>query len=130
MTILIWCLFAATLLPYLAKAPVAIAMNKLEGYDNNHPRSQQAKLTGFGARALAAHQNAFESLIIFVPAVLLAIATNTITDTVALLAITHVIARVAYNVLYLLNIGTVRSIVWAIATISSFAIIWQCIPQS
>jgi uncharacterized MAPEG superfamily protein len=130
MTILIWCLFAATLLPYLAKAPVAIAMNKLEGYDNNHPRSQQAKLTGFGARALAAHQNAFESLIIFVPAVLLAIATNTITDTVTLLAITHVIARVAYNVLYLLNIGTMRSIVWAIATISSFAIIWQCIPQS
>ena len=130
MTILIWCLFAATLLPYLAKAPVAIAMNKLEGYDNDHPRSQQAKLTGFGARALAAHQNAFESLIIFVPAVLLAIATNTITDTVTLLAIAHVIARVAYNVLYLLNIGTVRSIVWAIATISSFAIIWQCIPQS
>ena len=130
MTILIWCLFAATLLPYIAKAPVAIAMNKLEGYDNNHPRSQQAKLTGFGARALAAHQNAFESLIIFVPAVLLAIATNTITDTVTLLAITHVIARVAYNVLYLLNIGTVRSIVWGIATISSFAIIWQCIPQS
>ena len=129
MTILIWCLFAATLLPYLAKAPVAMAMNKLDGYDNNHPRSQQAQLTGFGARALAAHQNAFESLIIFAPAVLLAIATNTITDTITLLAITHVIARVAYNVLYLLNIGVVRSIVWAIATVSSFAIIWQCIPQ-
>jgi uncharacterized MAPEG superfamily protein len=128
MTILIWCLFAATLLPYLAKAPVAIAMKKLNGYDNNHPRSQQAKLTGFGARALAAHQNAFESLIIFVPAVLLAIATNTITDSITLLAITHVLARVAYNLLYLLNIGTLRSVVWAIATVSSFAIIWQCIP--
>jgi uncharacterized MAPEG superfamily protein len=128
MTILIWCLFAATLLPYLAKAPLAIAMNKLDGYDNNHPRSQQAKLTGFGARALAAHQNAFESLIIFAPAVLLAIATNTITDTITILAITHVIARVAYNVFYLLNIGLLRSIVWALATLSSFAIIWQCIP--
>lgn len=130
MTILIWCLFAATLLPYLAKAPVAIAMNKLNGYDNNHPRSQQAKLTGFGARALAAHQNAFESLIIFVPAVLLAIATNNITNTITMLAVTHVIARVAYNLLYLFNIGLLRSIVWAIATVSSFAIIWQCIPQS
>jgi uncharacterized MAPEG superfamily protein len=128
MTILIWCLFAATLLPYLAKAPVAMAMNKLDGYDNNHPRSQQAKLTGFGARALAAHQNAFESLIIFVPAVLLAISTNTITDTITILAITHVIARIAYNVLYLLNIGVLRSIVWGVATVSSFAIIWQCIP--
>jgi uncharacterized MAPEG superfamily protein len=129
MTILIWCLFAATLLPYLAKAPVAIAMNKLNGYDNNHPRSQQAKLTGFGARALAAHQNAFESLIIFVPAVLLAIITNTITDTVTILAVTHVIARVVYNLLYLVNIGLLRSVVWGVATVSSFSIIWQCIPQ-
>jgi len=128
MTVLIWCLFAATLLPYLAKAPVAIAMNKLNGYDNNHPRSQQAKLTGFGARALAAHQNSFESLIIFVPAVLLAIATNNATDTIALLAVTHVIARIAYNLLYLFNISILRSIVWAVATVSSFAIIWQCIP--
>jgi uncharacterized MAPEG superfamily protein len=130
MTILIWCLFAATLLPYLAKTPVAIAMSKLDGYDNNHPRAQQAKLTGFGARALAAHQNAFESLIIFVPAVLLAITTNTITDSVTFLAITHVIARVAYNLLYLFNIGLLRSIVWGVATVSSFAIIGQCFPQS
>ena len=130
MTILIWCLFAATLLPYLAKAPVAVAMNKLNGYDNNHPRSQQAKLTGFGARALAAHQNAFESLMIYAPAVLLAISTNNVTDNITILAVTHVIARIAYNLLYLLNIGLFRSIVWAIATMSSFAIIWQCIPAS
>lgn len=128
MTILIWCLFTAALLPYLAKMPVAAAMNKLNGYDNNHPRSQQAKLTGFGARALAAHQNAFESLMIFAPAVLLAIATNTITSTIELLAISHVVARIAYNLLYLLNIGMLRSVVWAVATLASFAIIWQCIP--
>jgi uncharacterized MAPEG superfamily protein len=128
MTILIWCLFSAALLPYLAKVPVASAMNKLDGYDNNHPRSQQAKLTGYGARALAAHQNAFESLIIFAPAVLLAVATNTITQSIELLAITHVIARIFYNLLYLFNIGILRSIVWSIATVSSFTIIWQCIP--
>ena len=128
MTVLIWCLFIAALLPYFAKGPVASAMNKLDGYDNNHPRSQQAKLTGYGARALAAHQNAFESLMIFAPAVLLAIATNTITQSIELLAITHVVARIAYNLLYLFNIGLLRSIVWGVATVSSFAIIWQCIP--
>ena len=65
MTILIVCLFIACLLPYLAKIPTAIAMkNQPGGYDNNHPRAQQAMLTGFGARAVAAHQNSFESLII------------------------------------------------------------------
>ena len=128
MTVLIWCLFTAALLPYLAKGPVASAMSKLDGYDNNHPRSQQAKLTGYGARALAAHQNAFESLIIFAPAVLLAIATNTITPSIELLAVCHVVARITYNLLYLFNIGVLRSIVWGVATVSSFAIIWQCIP--
>ena len=127
MTILIWCLFIATLLPLLAKGPVAFAMNKLDGYDNNHPREQQGKLTGFGARALAAHQNAFESLILFAPAVLLAIATQNTSENIVILAVVHVCARVAYNILYLVNIDKLRTLVWAIATISSFAIIWQCI---
>jgi len=128
MTILIWCLFIAALLPFLAKIPVAYAMNKLDGYDNNHPREQQSKLTGFGARALAAHQNSFESLMIFAPAVLLAIATQHTGENIVLLAIVHVCARIAYNILYLMNIGTLRSLVWFVATISSFTIVWQCIP--
>jgi uncharacterized MAPEG superfamily protein len=127
MTTLIWCLFIAALLPLLAKGPVAYAMNKLGGYNNNHPREQQSKLTGFGARALAAHQNAFESLIIFAPAVLLAIATHHTGENIVLLAIVHVCARIAYNILYLLDIDKLRSIVWFVATISSFAIFWQCI---
>ena len=130
MTILIWSLFIAILLPLLAKAPVAFAMAKLSGYDNNHPREQQSKLTGFGARALAAHQNAFESLILFSTAILLAIATQNTTDLIQILAVTHVVARVAYNILYLVNIGVLRSLVWGVATISSFSIIWQCIPTA
>jgi uncharacterized MAPEG superfamily protein len=128
MTILIICLFIALTLPYLAKGPVAFAMAKLGGYNNHHPREQQSELTGFGARALAAHQNAFESLIIFTPAVLLAIATFNTSETVLNLAIIHVVARVAYNVLYLANVGTLRSVVWFIATLCSFAIVYQCIP--
>ncbi len=127
MTTLIICLFISLLLPYLAKLPVAIAMHKLAGYDNNHPRAQQAQLTGFGARALAAHQNAFESLIIFAPAVLLALITNNTGSFIEQLAIVHVIARIVYNILYLANISTLRSLVWAVATCASFAIVWQCI---
>ena len=128
MTTLIWCLFIAALLPLLAKGPVAYAMQKLGGYNNNHPREQQSKLTGFGARALAAHQNAFESLMIFAPAVLLAIATQHTGENIALLAIVHICARIAYNILYLMDIDKVRSLAWFVATICSFCIIWQCIP--
>lgn len=127
MTTLIICLFIATLLPYLAKVPVAYAMQKAGGYDNNHPRAQQNNLTGFGARALAAHQNAFESLMIFAPAILLAVVTKTTGDTIVNLAIVHVVARILFNVLYLYNISTLRSLVWCVATISSFSIIYLCI---
>ncbi|REL36343.1 MAPEG family protein [Thalassotalea euphylliae] len=129
MITLIWCLILAALLPYIAKAPLAAAMNKLGGYDNNHPREQQTKLTGFGARALAAHQNAFESLIVFTAAILLAIATNTTGETIQTLAIAHIVLRVAYHLLYLLNIGLLRSIVWGFGIACSFAIMWLCIPS-
>ena len=127
MTTLIICLFIAALLPIVAKVPVAIAMHKLGRYNNIHPRAQQAELTGFGARALAAHQNAFESLIIFAPAVLLAIATKNTGAVIEQLAITHVIARVFYNIAYLMNISTIRSIIWAVGIISALSIIFLCI---
>lgn len=128
MTTLIWSLFIAVLLPFLAKIPLAYAMNKQGGYNNNHPREQQSKLTGFGARALAAHQNTFESLTIFAPAVLLAIVTQHTGNNIVILAIVHVCARVLYNVLYLADIDKLRTLVWTVATLSSFTIIWQCIP--
>ena len=127
MTTLIVCLFIAALLPYIAKAPMIVAMNKLGGYDNNHPRDQQAKLTGFGARALAAHQNAFESLIIFAPAILLAITTKNTGTLIEQIAITHVVARIFYHVAYLINVGVIRSLLWAIGIISSFSIIYLCL---
>ncbi|MGB1200636.1 MAG: MAPEG family protein [Cognaticolwellia aestuarii] len=127
MTTLIICLFIAALLPLVAKVPVAFAMHKLGRYNNNHPRAQQAELTGFGARALAAHQNAFEALIIFAPAVLLAIATKNTGTVIEQLAITHVIARVLYNIAYLMDIATIRSLIWAVGMVSALAMIFLCL---
>ncbi|WP_077338057.1 MAPEG family protein [Pseudocolwellia agarivorans] len=128
MTLLIWTLFIAVLLPFIAKIPVVVAMQRLGKYDNNHPRSQQEKLSGLGARALAAHQNAFESLIIFCPAILIAVATNHTGELIQQAAITYLIARVIYNLLYLLNFSTLRSFVWAISLFCPVYIIWLCIP--
>ena len=128
MTILIYCLLLAALLPFISKMPLAIAMHQSGGYDNQTPRTQQASLAGFGARALAAHQNAFESLIVFAAAVCVAIATSHIGETIQNLAIAHILARIAYHVLYLLNWDKMRSVVWSIGLIASIAIIWQCLP--
>ena len=73
MSIPFWCIFISALLIFIAKAPLARAMKQEGGqYDNHHPRAQQARLTGFGARALAAHQNSFEAFPLFAVAVLMA----------------------------------------------------------
>ncbi len=53
MSIPFWCVFIAALLIYLAKLPVVRAMNaEAGGYDNHHPRLQQTRLSGLGARAM------------------------------------------------------------------------------
>lgn len=129
MTTLVLCLFIACLLPYLAKIPMVIAMNQQPGgYDNNHPRAQQAALTGFGARAVAAHQNSFESLIVFSAAVLTALATQHDGKTMQVLAVIYLISRGVYHVLYLLNLAAFRSIIWTVGLIASLSMIYLCIP--
>jgi uncharacterized MAPEG superfamily protein len=127
--ILILCLFIACFLPYLAKIPVAFAMSKQPGgYDNHHPRAQQAALTGLGARAAAGHQNSFESLIIFSTAILTALSTQHTTQTIQWLAILYLITRVIYHALYLLNWATMRSVIWGVSFLISVSIIWLCLP--
>ncbi|CAM3036779.1 MAPEG family protein [Legionella worsleiensis] len=128
MTVLIICLLIAVILPYLAKIPVGYAMQKSGGYDNNHPREQQAKLVGFGARALAAHQNCFESLSVFSTAALTAIATNHVSSGIQILAVVYIVSRVIYNILYLMNCATLRSTVWFIGLASCISILWLCLP--
>lgn len=129
MLTLILCLFIACLLPYLAKIPVAIAMqNQPGGYDNYHPRAQQAALTGMGARAVAAHQNSFESLIIFSTAVLTAIATQHTSFTIQVFTLIYLFSRVLYHFIYLFNWSTLRSTIWAVGYIASLSILWLCIP--
>jgi len=123
MNTLIIIVFIAALLPYLTKIPVAIAMHQVGGYDNANPRSQQSKLTGFGARALAAHQNAFESLVIFGVAIATALSTNSTGDEIITIAIVHVAARVIYSIMYYLDKNILRSFFWFVATSCSFTII-------
>jgi len=122
--IIIVCVLIAVLLPYLAKAPLALAMSKESRYDNHYPRSQQARLTGFGARALAAHQNSFESLIIFSAAAGVVLATNTISSTVEWLAIIHVVARVVYCLMYYIDQDKLRSLSWFVAIACPITMLW------
>lgn len=129
--ILIINLILLTLLPIVAKAPVALAMKKigggnLGGYDNKLPRVQQQSLTGFGARCLAAHQNSFESLIMFTPALLLVIATGAASAHTALLASVFTLCRVLYLVFYWTDFDKLRSVVWGAGVIINVYLLIYC----
>ncbi|BAN47907.1 MAPEG family protein [Metapseudomonas resinovorans] len=118
MSIPFWCLFIAALLIFVAKIPVAKAMSQEgKGYDNRHPRAQQARLTGFGARALAAHQNSIEAFPLFAAGVLMAHATQTQGWFVETLAIIFIVSRVLYLFLYWNDKASLRSLVWVIGLV-------------
>ncbi|WP_448723429.1 MAPEG family protein [Pseudomonas farris] len=119
MSIPFWCVFISALLIYVAKIPVAKAMNEQGGYDNHLPRQQQAQLTGFGARALAAHQNSFEAFLLFAVGVLMAHTTQTAGWLIDTLAIIFVITRIIYLLCYWGDLAWQRSLVWFVGLVCS-----------
>lgn len=125
MSTLIWCLLIAGVLPIAAKAPVVYFQNRDHGYDNHHPRAQQQRLTGAGARAVAGHYNAYEAFSLFAAAILLVIATNQVTDLNQTLAISFIGFRVAYHIFYLANWDKLRSLAWLFAFLCPVLMIAQ-----
>jgi uncharacterized MAPEG superfamily protein len=124
MSLVLICLLIATIMPILAKAPLAFAQNKQQGgYDNRHPRAQQNALVGFGARAKAAHENSFEALIMFTPGALSVIALNQVGPIAQYLCLAFILARIAYLFSYWFDFHLVRSVCWALGFVSSMGLI-------
>ncbi|ROL75090.1 hypothetical protein BK636_27675 [Pseudomonas chlororaphis] len=119
MSIAFWCVFISALLIYVARIPVTRAMKEQGGYDNHLPRQQQTQLTGFGARAVAAHQNSFEAFMLFAVGVLMAHTTQTQGWLIDGLAIVFVITRVIYLLCYWADLAWQRSLVWFIGLLCS-----------
>jgi uncharacterized MAPEG superfamily protein len=113
MTIPFFCIFIAFLLNMISKAPVALAMARRPGgYDNKHPRDQEAALEGWGRRAFAAHLNGFEAFPAFAAAVVIAQISGADPVWSTRLAVAFVIARVFYTPLYIFDLDLLRSAVW------------------
>lgn len=122
MTIALWCVFAASLLPVLS-AGLAKASGK--NFDNSNPRAWLANLPGWGARAHAAQQNSWEALIIFAAGVCVAHIADAPQDRVDAIAIAFIVARLLYIACYIANRATLRSLVWAIGFFLSLALYFQ-----
>ncbi|MCG6141977.1 MAPEG family protein [Leptospira mtsangambouensis] len=116
MTIITICLLVSIGQIYLAKGIVAIAMAKEgKGYDNHHPRMQQSKLTGWGARANGAHQNGFEAFSIFSVAILFNLLLEVNFYWLEILAMSFVALRFLYIYLYIADLPKARSTIWTLA---------------
>ena len=122
MAIHMWCFVAAWLVVYASKLPLAVAMHRAGGYDNRHPRAQQAGLTGWGARSLAAHQNGFETFAPFAAAVLVAHLGGGPNQVVDAFAVTFVASRVVYTGCYLADLASLRSAVWTVGFIATLGL--------
>lgn len=119
MTVPLWCLLVACLLPYVWLPVVVNARKeKFGNLDNQHPRLQVTQLEGKGSRAYAAHQNAFEALAVFAPSVLVAHVTHADPQISMILAIVWVVCRFLHGLLYVSNVDKARSGMFAIALLT------------
>lgn len=118
--LLLTSIVAASALVYLPFLVVAYArLQAPGGYDQSAPRAME--LPAYAQRANWAHQNAFESFIIFAVAALMAYVTGEHSGqesmTVAYGAIAYLIARLLYPVAYILDIPIMRSLMFGMGNI-------------
>ncbi|WP_051127810.1 MAPEG family protein, partial [Acinetobacter junii] len=74
--------------------------------------NKAAKTTGLAARANAVQQNSFESLPLFIAAILMAEYMVVPEKFIMTLGWAYIVCRVIYGICYLANLATLRSIIW------------------
>jgi uncharacterized MAPEG superfamily protein len=126
MTIANTAVLIAALMPGITMALAKIASSGTKrsqgGFDNNDPRGWAAKQEGWKARAVAAQNNGFEALPLFVFGVLVAQAAGLDQARTDQLALAFIGLRVVYTALYLANLGSLRTLVWTAALAANIAI--------
>jgi uncharacterized MAPEG superfamily protein len=122
MTTVLACLLVAVLMPYVLSGVSSYHKGRQFGkLDNNNPRAQAAQLTGVGARAVAAQQNAWEALAVFTASLAAAFFAGVEPASLALPALIFVAARIAHAACYLADQASARSGSFFVATL---ACIW------
>lgn len=120
-TILIACIAVAAVLVYAPFLVVAYARVKVGNFLAS-PRAMFDKLPDYAKRATWAHQNSFETFMLFAAAALTAYVTGQSSAVVAYLAIAFVVARVFYSIFYILNIPLGRSLMFATGSAATFTL--------
>lgn len=116
--ILLYCIIAAAILIYLPFLVVSYARIQV-GLDLAAPRAMFDKLPPYAQRATWAHQNSFETFMVFAAAALMAYVTGQNSNIAAVSAITFVVSRLLYSIFYILDVPLARSLMFVIGGICS-----------
>lgn len=114
---LIYSLFIAAILIYVPFGVVAYGRLRV-GNDTAAPRALFDKLPPYAQRATWAHQNSFESFMLYTAAALAAYVTAVDSIWAIAAPIAYVTARFFYSIVYILNIPILRSLMFGIGSLS------------
>nr|WP_315277044.1 MAPEG family protein [uncultured Acinetobacter sp.] len=123
---IVYLIIIACLLPYVFTV-VAKMAGGFKREDNQNPREFLAKTTGLAARANAVQQNSFESLPLFIAAVLMAEYMVIPQVVVMMFGIAYIVLRIIYGICYLANWATLRSIIWMLSLLCPICILLMVI---
>jgi uncharacterized MAPEG superfamily protein len=128
LTVAYWSVLVVALLPIvctgIAKWGTFGRPRRDGGYDNHNPRAWLSSQTGWRARANAAQANCFEAMPLYIGAVIIAHQHDALQIRLDLMAFFYVALRLLYILLYLADMPTPRSAVWALALAVNIAILF------
>jgi uncharacterized MAPEG superfamily protein len=115
MTIAIWCIFIAGVLPY-------VAFGFVKGLDARQPRAGVAGLEGQAARAYGAQLNGFETFPLFAAAVIVSHMVGGPSAVANVLAALYVLLRIGHMAAYIADRQPLRSAAFTLAQLIAAAI--------
>jgi uncharacterized MAPEG superfamily protein len=115
MTLAYWMILVAALLPYICTVYAKLAGGGRKTYDNHAPRAQVDSLPPQRLRAYWAQLNGFEAFPPFAAGVIVAHLARAPQIWIDTLAVTFVVLRAIYMLLYIYDKPTARSLVWTAA---------------
>lgn len=111
---IVYLILIACLIPYVFSL-LARLFGGFKVEDNQDPRAFFARTTGLAARANAAQQNGFESLPLFIAAVLMAEYMVIPQILIMMMGIAYIVLRILYGICYLANWSSLRSVIWVLS---------------
>lgn len=115
MTIAYWCVFISILLPLLYTAIAKFSGGDYKPKHNLAPRAFLASLEGYRQRANWTQLNTHESIPAFMAAVIIAHQIGGDQSLIDMLAVSYIVLRLIYGVLYMANVGLLRTVAWSLS---------------